>query len=361
MISNHEGGAKGTYWYFRFTDHFFDDLEILRMENLPANAGYEYIVILLKLYCLSTRSGGFVKIRTSFGGQIDYTLLSDALRHKSRETVYAAVSYFISVGLIQIMEAVDFTTFFAPGVKNNIGKSSKDADKRREQRLDQDKKAETHALPDPKVNTVTLGKFANVILNENELQAFRHEFANASKLIEKLSVYKQANPDKQVDDYAVLCRWAETKGIRKEEENPAATKSAADIAVPTGVFNNVSLSPAEWDKICRKFADPHGLVDYISQRLHEEGYKMPSHYAFAIKVGKEDHWMTLAEKIKQESKRKENQEKFDAQVAADEAEYDEKAAGALERMKEELGLTSDADAAQVVMGKMTELFGSAKK
>lgn len=54
MISNHEGGAKGTYWYFRFTDHFFDDLEILRMENLPANAGYEYIVILLKLYCLST-------------------------------------------------------------------------------------------------------------------------------------------------------------------------------------------------------------------------------------------------------------------------------------------------------------------
>ena len=103
MISNHEGGAKGTYWYFRFTDHFFDDLEILRMENLPANAGYEYIVILLKLYCLSTRSGGFVKIRTSFDGQIDYTLLSDALRHKSRETVYAAVSYFISVGLIQIM------------------------------------------------------------------------------------------------------------------------------------------------------------------------------------------------------------------------------------------------------------------
>ena len=118
MISNHEGGAKGTYWYFRFTDHFFDDLDILRMENLPANAGYEYIVILLKLYCLSTRSGGFVKIRTSFDGQIDYTLLSDELRHKSRETVYAAVSYFISVGLIQIMEAVDFTTFFAPGVKN---------------------------------------------------------------------------------------------------------------------------------------------------------------------------------------------------------------------------------------------------
>lgn len=57
---------KGVYGYFRFPKWFFDDMEILRLDTLPANVGYEYIVILLKIYCLSVENGGYIKIRTAF-------------------------------------------------------------------------------------------------------------------------------------------------------------------------------------------------------------------------------------------------------------------------------------------------------
>ena len=36
------------YWYFRFNEHFFDDIKIAQMETLPG--GFEMLVILLKLY-----------------------------------------------------------------------------------------------------------------------------------------------------------------------------------------------------------------------------------------------------------------------------------------------------------------------
>ena len=41
------------YWYFRFNEHFFDDIKIAQMETLPG--GFEMLVILLKLYCLSVK------------------------------------------------------------------------------------------------------------------------------------------------------------------------------------------------------------------------------------------------------------------------------------------------------------------
>lgn len=351
------------YWYFRFSDRFFDDLEILRLQRLPGNAGYEYIVILLKMYCLSTHNGGSIKIRTFYTGGIDYRLIADAIRHDDVETVKAAINYFMEVELLQVLEAVDYTTLVAPGVQNNIGMSSKEADRRRELRELEKQKAEVQEqlpIPQPQEQTLpeqsedekrfSYGLFRNISLTPLQLEEISKKYENADKLINELSVYKNMHPEKAetINDYDTLCKIAKSKGVLRE---------TIDVEIPKGIFNNIVLSKKEWEKLTRIFADPRGLVDYISQRIYAEGYTFPSHYAFAMKVGREDHWMTLGEKLKLEEKRNENKAKYDAQIAAEEAALSARAAELVEKKKKELGITDSEELARTLIGQLGSKLG----
>lgn len=351
----HTKEKPSTYWYFRFSDRFFEDLEILRLQRLPANAGYEYIVILLKMYCFSTRNGGSIRIRTSNYGGIDYRLIADAIRHDDVETVKAAINYFMRFGLLQVLETVDYTTLIAPGVQNNIGRSSKEADRRRELRGQEKERQEmlpqvqeSPKLPEADEQKYSYGLFKNVPLTAKDVETLSAKYENADKLINELSVYKNANPDKadSINDFEELRKNAEKKGILRTSSEE----------IPKGIFNNIVLSKKEWDKLCKSFADPKGLVDYISQRIFANGYVMPSHYAFAVKVGRDDHWMTLADKLKQDAVRKENQAIYEAQVAAEEAAMDARVAAEVEKKKKETGITDSEELAHTLMREMTEKF-----
>lgn len=302
---------KGVYWYFRFTDRFFDDLEILRLQNLPGNAGYEYIVILLKLYCLSTSAGGCIKIRTSYTGGIDFKLIADAIHHKDVETVKAAIMYFIEVGLLQIVESVDYTTFFAPQVQNNIGRASEDADRKRRERnhkseLESEQKAslptQSKALPASKEKTYKYGLTSNIELSPAEVQRISNVYENAAAIVNEASNLKEINSNKikGKSDIEIVSEIAQRLGVKREND-----VSKSDI--PTGIFNNVTISNAEWERLCKEFGDPRGLIDYISQRIYAGNYNMLSDFAFAMKVGREDGWQTLGEKLKDEQVKKDEE------------------------------------------------------
>lgn len=309
---------KGVYWYFRFSDNFFDDLEIIRMQTLPGSMGYEFLVILLKLYCRSTKQGGFLKIRTATTGGIDYRVIATAIKHQDVDAVKAAIIYFLEVGLLQIVEAVDYTTFLVPGVQNNIGKSSKNADRMRRIRAEENKaELETEnkdLLPPPQNEKMyKYGLTKNIELSPKDVQELCEVYENADVIINEASAFKTANGKKVKgkSDIEIVKQIAQKRGIKQ------STDKKSDV--PCGIFNNVRLTAAEWEKLCKEFADPKGLIDYISQRIYSGGYVMPSHYAFAVKVGREDGWQTLGERLREEQVKEE--EKLAEQAKKDEQIY----------------------------------------
>lgn len=42
------------YWYFRLKEDFFNDYQIIALQNEPG--GDEMLVVLLNLYCLATKN-----------------------------------------------------------------------------------------------------------------------------------------------------------------------------------------------------------------------------------------------------------------------------------------------------------------
>ena len=66
--------------------------------------------------------------------------------------------------------------------------------------------------------------------------------------------------------------------------------------------------------------------------------------------------MTLADKLKQDAVRKENQAIYEAQVAAEEAAMDARVAAEVEKKKKETGITDSEELAHTLMREMTEKF-----
>lgn len=210
-------GEETRYWYFRFNEFFFDDFEIIKMQGEPG--GYEYLVILLKLYCLSVRNGGVFSMKSTEDGQLDLLTLADAIRHKV-SIVSPAIRYFTEKGFVQILVSPDETEVHLPGVKNMVGSSSRDADQKR---LERSMKKEKELLPEPEENSrikncEVFGTFGNVLLLPEESKKLFAKYENAAKMIERLSVYKAQYNKEYDNDYAALLGFAEKDGKLKQSE-----------------------------------------------------------------------------------------------------------------------------------------------
>ena len=116
------------YFYFRFRKDFFNDTRIWEMKRLPI-VGYQFIVIYLELCGLATETGGILKIK-KIG---DIPIIPDlALRIGENANITAqAFAYFIANNLIEKIEDEAEIHIIIDAVVNNIGKSSKDADRKR--------------------------------------------------------------------------------------------------------------------------------------------------------------------------------------------------------------------------------------
>ena len=198
------------YWYFRFADNFFDKTEIIEMEYEPS--GYEYLIILLKLYCKSVGQNGVLRIKAR--DMKDMQVLSGMTRHKP-EVLTCAIQYFIDHGFIEVLEPVEDNVIKMemPYVKDMIGRSSKRADAVRLQRHEQNR-LQAPAAEQDRGELLKCGSFGNVLISENEKREFERQYENAGKIINRLSIFKKRENKNYDDDYAALLGFAEKDGIR---------------------------------------------------------------------------------------------------------------------------------------------------
>lgn len=114
------------YYYFKLKDDFFDDERIIMLESMKN--GYPYSNILIKLYLRSLNSEGKLVINDS----TPYSLpaLARITGHKEA-IVKKAIDAFKSLRLIT---EIDNEVLYLPDIQNYIGKSTTEADKKREYR-----------------------------------------------------------------------------------------------------------------------------------------------------------------------------------------------------------------------------------
>lgn len=111
------------YYYLKLKEDFFESDEAVVLESMPD--GYIYSNILLKLYLRSLKNDGILM----FNNLIPYNshMLATITRHQVG-TVEKAVKIFKDLQLIEIL---DNGAIYMTNIKNFVGKSSKDADRKR--------------------------------------------------------------------------------------------------------------------------------------------------------------------------------------------------------------------------------------
>lgn len=114
------------YYYMRLKDNFFEDETMVILESMPD--GYLYSNILLKLYLKSVKSDG----KLMFNDYIPYNpqMIATITRH-SVGVVEKALKIFKDMGLIEIL---DDGTIYMLNIQSYIGKSSTEADRKRNYR-----------------------------------------------------------------------------------------------------------------------------------------------------------------------------------------------------------------------------------
>ena len=124
MIGNEARMADNKrYYYLKLKEDFFESDEAVVLESMPD--GYIYSNILLKLYLRSLKNDGFLM----FNNLIPYNsqMLATITRHQVG-TIEKAVKIFKDLQLIDIL---DNGAIYMTNIKNFVGKSSTDADRKR--------------------------------------------------------------------------------------------------------------------------------------------------------------------------------------------------------------------------------------
>lgn len=115
------------YYYLKLKDDFFDTDSMIILESMPD--GYKYANILLKLYLRSLKNEG----KLMFNERIPYnsTILAQVTRHSVGD-VEKAIEVFKHLELIEVL---DNGAIFITDIQNFIGRSSTEADRKRDYRL----------------------------------------------------------------------------------------------------------------------------------------------------------------------------------------------------------------------------------
>lgn len=132
------------YYYIRLKDNFFESDEIKVIEAQPN--GYKYSNILLKLYLKSLKRNGKLMVNDFIPYNID--TLSAILGHDI-DTVRSAIELFKGFALIDIL---DNGAIYMLNIQELIGKSSTEADRKRNYRLRIEEEKKSKALIDTNLN-----------------------------------------------------------------------------------------------------------------------------------------------------------------------------------------------------------------
>ena len=126
------------YYYIKLKADYFDSDEMIVLESMPD--GHKYSNILLKFMLRSLKNEG----KLMFNNKIPFNpiMLSQVTRHSVGE-IEKAVQIFESLNLIEIL---DNGAIYINDIQNFIGKSSTEADRKRNyrNRINEDKKLSGH-------------------------------------------------------------------------------------------------------------------------------------------------------------------------------------------------------------------------
>lgn len=116
-----------SYYYIKIKENFFDSDEMIVLETMQD--GYLYSNILLKLYLRSLKNGGKLMVNDII--PYNASMLSSIVHHQVG-TVERAMKVFEELNLVEVL---DNGAIYMLNIQNLIGKSSTEADRKREYRL----------------------------------------------------------------------------------------------------------------------------------------------------------------------------------------------------------------------------------
>lgn len=239
------------YYYLKLKENFFDSDEMVLLESMPD--GYIYSNILLKLYLRSLKHEG----KLMFNDRIPFnsTMLATITRH-SVGVVEKAVQIFRD---LQLIDVLDNGAIYMSDIQSFIGKSSTEADRKREYRkkieeakrnlitggqvsdkcpdkttpeleieLKKDIELEKdieNVTPSKKSKAKPVrhkyGEYKNVLLSDEQMEKLKTEFPNDyQERIERLSEYCESSGKTYKNYLATIRSWA-----RKEKSEPKNASS----------------------------------------------------------------------------------------------------------------------------------------
>ena len=214
------------YYYLKLKENFFNSDEIVLIENMQD--GILYSNILLKLYLLSLKYNGFLRLNEN----MTYTaqMIATITRHEIG-TVERALNIFLQFGLI--LSAADGSIYMT-NIEDMVGTSSTEADRKRLARAEvkrlggqtADKcppnvlnlsdirppeieiEKETDIKKESESERELYGRYKNVSLTLSEYEQLKRDYPiYADKYIEKLSEYMESTGKSYNNHSATIRSW----------------------------------------------------------------------------------------------------------------------------------------------------------
>ncbi|HAQ6510734.1 TPA: phage replisome organizer N-terminal domain-containing protein [Enterococcus faecium] len=222
------------YYYLKLKENFFDSDEMVLLESMPD--GYIYSNILLKLYLRSLKHEG----KLMFNDRIPFnsTMLATITRH-SVGVVEKAVQIFRD---LQLIDVLDNGAIYMSDIQSFIGKSSTEADRKREYR----KKIEeakrnlitggqvSDKCPDKTTPELEIEKDIDIDIDKEEKKGkYSDEHLRLAKKLQSNLTEDFPKEMTKVD----IEKWADT--IRLMEERDKASIEAIEYVInwlPTNEF-----------------------------------------------------------------------------------------------------------------------------
>lgn len=212
------------YYFLKLKEDFFFSGEVLIIEKMPN--GMLYSNILLKLYLLSLKFNGFLKLNEN----VNYTpeMLASLTGHKL-ETVEKALDLFLELGLI--VECAD-NSIYMSNIEDMVGTSSSEADRKRRARAElkrlgsqaEDKcpkdvrtlsekcpteiEKEIEIDKESELKQELYGRYKNVSLAHSDYEQLKNDYPiYADKYIDKLSEYMESTGKSYKNHLATIQKW----------------------------------------------------------------------------------------------------------------------------------------------------------
>ncbi len=179
------------YFYMRLRENFFDSDEMRILESMPD--GYLYSNVLLKLYLKSLKGEG----RLMFNDLIPYNaqMLATLTGHKVG-VVEKALEIFQQLGIVEIL---DNGTIYMLNIQNFIGKSSTEADRKREydRKISEEKRLSCGSVGEsPEISPTNLRGMSEKCTTELDIEIYK-DIDNKDIVEETPAV----SPYKEIIDY----------------------------------------------------------------------------------------------------------------------------------------------------------------